>query len=84
MRVFENRELRRILGPKRDEVTEEWRRWRSEELNDLYSPNITRAIKPRRKGWAGRAACTVARRGAKRIFMGKFEGKRPLGRPRCR
>ena len=50
LRVFENRELRRIIGLKREEVTGEWRRWRSEDLNDLYSPNITRAIKPRRKG----------------------------------
>jgi len=52
------------LGAKRDEVTGEWRRWRSEELNGLHSTNITRAFKSRRKRWAGRAACTVGKRGA--------------------
>ena len=62
--MFENRGLRRILGAKRDEVTGEWRRWRSEELNGLHSTNITRAFKSRRKRWAGRAACTVGKRGA--------------------
>jgi hypothetical protein len=61
LRVSENRELRRIIGPKREELTGEWRGWRSEEL---YSPNITRAIKSRRKGWAGHVAFTVEKRGA--------------------
>jgi len=64
LRVFENRVLRRIKRPRRDKVTGEWRRWRSEELNDLFSPNITRVRKPRRKGWAGHVACTVDKRGA--------------------
>jgi len=49
LRVFENMVLRRIFGPRRDEVTGEWRRWHNEELNDLYSsPNIVRVIKSRR------------------------------------
>jgi hypothetical protein len=57
LKVFENRVLRRIFGPKRDEVTGEWRRVHNEELNDLYSsPNIIRVIKSRRIRWAGHAA----------------------------
>jgi hypothetical protein len=57
VRVFENMILRRIFGPRRDEVTGEWRRLRNEELNDLYSsPNIVRVIKPRRMRWAGHLA----------------------------
>jgi hypothetical protein len=57
LRVFENRVLRRIFGPKRDEATGEWRRLRNEELNDLYSsPNIVRVIKSRRMRWAGHVA----------------------------
>jgi hypothetical protein len=55
--VFENRVLRRIFGPKRDEVTGEWRRLYNEELNDLYSsPNIIRVIKSRRIRWVGHVA----------------------------
>jgi len=57
LRVFENRVLRRIFGPKRDETTWEWRKLHNEELNDLYSsPNIVRVIKSRRMGWAGHVA----------------------------
>jgi hypothetical protein len=61
--VFENRVLRRIFGPKRDEVTDEWRKLHNEELPDLYSsPSIIRIIKPRRMRWAGHVA-RVGRRG---------------------
>jgi hypothetical protein len=56
LRVFENRLLRRILGPKRDEVTGEWRKLHNEELHDLYSPTVVRVIKSRRMRWAGRVA----------------------------
>jgi hypothetical protein len=77
--------LRRIFGPKRDEVTGEWRKLYNEELTDLYSlPNIIQEIKLRRMGWAGHVACMGERRGAYRVLVGKPKGKRPLGRPRCR
>jgi hypothetical protein len=83
-RVFEKRVLRRIFGPKRDEVTGEWRRLHNEELNDLCSsPNTIRVIKSRRMRWSGH----VARRGKERCiqdFDGGPEGRRPLGRPRRR
>ena len=83
--VFENKVLRRIFRPKRDEVTGEWRRLHNEELNDLYSsPNIVRVIKSRRMRWAGHVACMDDERGLYRILVGKPEGKRPMGRPRCR
>ena len=83
-RVFEDRVLRRIFGPKRDEVTREWRKLNNEELNDLYSsPNIIRAIKSRRIRWARHAASMVEWRGAYRVLVGKSEGKRQIGRPRC-
>jgi hypothetical protein len=80
LRVFEDRVLRRIFGPKREEVTGEWRRLHNEELNDLYSsPNIIRVIKPRRMRWAGHVARIGKGRGAYRIFVGRPEGRRPLG-----
>ena len=83
LRMFENMVLRRIFGPSRDEVTGEWRRLHSEELNDLYSsPYIVRVIKSRRMKWAGHVARTVEERGVYRVLVGKPEGKRPLGRPR--
>jgi len=57
LRVFENRELRRVFGPKRDEVTREWRKLHNEELRELYSlPNIVRVVKSRRMGWVGHVA----------------------------
>jgi hypothetical protein len=85
LRVFENRVLRRVFGPKRDEVTGEWRKLHNEELNDLYSlPNIVRVVKSRRMRWAGHVARMVEERGVHRVLVGKPEGKRPLGRPRLR
>ena len=85
LRVFENRVLRRVFGPKRDEVTGEWRKLHSEELNDLYSsPNIVRVIKSRRMRWAGHVALMGESRDIYRILVGKPEGKRLLGRPRHR
>jgi hypothetical protein len=71
LRVFENRVLRRIFGPKRDEATGEWRRLHNEELNGLYSsPNIIRVIKSRRMGWAGH----VARMGKREVHTGFWWG----------
>ena len=75
----------RIFGPGRDEVTGEWRRLHNEELNDLYSsPNIVRVIKSRRIGWAGHVARMGEESGVYRVFLGKPEGRSPLGRPRPR
>jgi hypothetical protein len=82
LRVFENRALRRIFGPKRDAVKGEWRKLHNKKLNDLYcSPNIVRLIKSRRISMA----CSTygERRVVYRVLVGKPEGKRPLGRPRC-
>ena len=85
LRVFENRVLRRIFGPEGDEVTGEWRKVHNEELNNLYSsPNIVRVIKSRRMRWAGHVARMGEMRGVYRVLVRKHEGKRPLGRPRCR
>ena len=84
LRVFENMVLR-IFGPRRDEITGEWRRSHNEELNDLYSsPNIVRVIKPRRMRWAGHVARMGEERDAYRVLVGKPEGKRQLVRPRRR
>ena len=75
--------LRRLFGPKRDEVTREWKKVHNEELNDLYSsPNIVRVIKSRRMGWVGHVARMREGRGVYRLLVGKPEGKRPLGKPR--
>jgi len=75
----------RIFGPRRDEVTGEWRRLPYEEPNDLYSsPNIVRVIKSRRMRWAGHVARMGEERGVYRVLVGKPEGRRPLGRPRRR
>jgi hypothetical protein len=84
-RVFENRVLRGIFGPKRDGVIREWRRLHNEELNDLYSsPNVIRVIRTRRMRWEGHVARMGHRRSAYRILVGRPEGRRPLGRPRHR
>jgi hypothetical protein len=83
--VFENRVLRRIFRPKRDEVTGEWRKLHNEELHNLYSSsNIIRLIKSRRMRWAGHVARMGEERNVYKALMGKPEGKRPLGRPRRR
>ena len=83
--VFENRVLRRVFGPKKDEVTKEWRKLHNEELNDLYSlPNIVWVGKSRRMRWAGHVARMGKNRGVHRVLVGKPEEKRPLGRPRRR
>ena len=85
LRVFENRVLRSVFGPKRDEVTGEWRKLHNEELSDLYSlPNIVRVVKSRRMRWAGHVACMREGRGVHRVLVGKPGGRRPLGRPKCR
>jgi len=75
--------LRRIFGPKRDEVTGECRKLHNDELNCLYpSPNILRVIKSRRIRWVGHVARMGEGRGVYTVFMGKHEGKRPMGKPR--
>jgi hypothetical protein len=77
--------LRRIFGPKRDEVTGEWRKLHNEELHDLYaSPSIIRIIKSRRMRWEDHVARMREKRNAYRLLVGKPEGKRPVGRPRRR
>jgi hypothetical protein len=83
LRVFENRVLRRIFGPKRAKVTGEWRKLYNEELYDLYSsPRIMKSRWMVR--WAGHVARTGKKRNAYRLLVGKPEGKRPLGIPRRR
>jgi hypothetical protein len=83
--TFKKAVLRRIFGPKRDEVTGEWRKLHSEELHILYSsPNIIRQIKSRRMRWAGHEAHMGEERNVYKVLMGKPEGKRPLERPRRR
>jgi hypothetical protein len=77
--------LRRIFGPKRDEVTGGWRKLHNEEHRDLYSPpSIIRIIKSRRMRWAGNIARMGEKRKTYRLLVGKPEGKSPLGRPRRR
>jgi hypothetical protein len=85
LRVFENRVLRRIFGPKRDEVTGDWRKLHNGELHNLYtSPDIIRQIKSRRMRWAGHVARMGEERNVYRVLVEKPEGKRPLERPRRR
>jgi hypothetical protein len=81
LRVFENKVLRRIFGPNRDEVTGGWRKLHNEELRDLYSsPSLVRIIESRRMRWADQ----VARMGEKTNAYRLLVGNRPLGRPRRR
>jgi hypothetical protein len=81
LRVFENRVLRRIFGPKRDEVTGSWRKLYIAELHGLYSsPSIVRVIEGRRVRWAGHVVRMGEVRGAYNILVGKPEGRRPLGK----
>jgi hypothetical protein len=83
--VLENRVLRRIFGPTRDEVTGEWRKLHNGELHNLYSsPDISRQIKSRRMRWEGHVARMGEGRNVYRVLVGKSQGKRPLRRPRCR
>jgi hypothetical protein len=82
LRVFENRVLRRIFGPKREEDGS-WRKLHNDELHCLYSsPNIVRVIKTKRMRWAGHVARMGEGRDVYRVLVGRPEGKRPLGRPR--
>jgi hypothetical protein len=85
LRVSDNRVLRRVFGPERDEVTGEWIKLHNEELNYLYPlPNIVRVVKSRRMRWAGHVARMGEDRGVHRVLVGRPEGKRPLVRPRRR
>jgi hypothetical protein len=85
LRVFENKVLRRIFGQKRDEMTLGWRKLHNEELHDLYSsPCIIRVIKLRSIRWVGHVVQMREKRNAYRLLVGKPEGRRALGRPRCR
>jgi hypothetical protein len=85
LRVFGNRVLRGIFGPKGDEVTGEWRKLHNGQLHNLYSsPDIIRQIKSRRMRWAGHVARMGGGRNVYRVLVGKPEGKRPLERPRRR
>jgi hypothetical protein len=85
LRVFENRVLRRIFGPKIDEVTGEWRKLHSGELHNLYSsPDIIKQTKSWRMRWAGHVACIGKGRNVYEVLVGKPKGKRPLERPRSR
>ncbi|PSN53750.1 hypothetical protein C0J52_02215 [Blattella germanica] len=85
LRVFENKVLRKIFGPKRDEETGEWRRLHNTELKDLYGkPDIVRKIKSHRLRWAGHVARMGDERGVRRILEGKTEGQRPVGRLRMK
>jgi hypothetical protein len=85
LRVFENMVLRRIFGPKRDQVMGGWRKLHNEELHNLYSlPSIIRIIKLRRMRWAGHVAQMGEKKNVYRLLAGKPEGRRPLGRRRCK
>jgi hypothetical protein len=84
LRVFENRVLRKIFGPKRKEDGP-WRKLHNNELHSLYSsPNIVRVIKSRRMRWVGHVAHMGERKSIYRVLVGRPESKKPLGRPRRR
>jgi hypothetical protein len=80
LRVFENRVLKKLFGPKRDKVTGEWRKLHNEELSLYSSPNSIHMIKSRRMRWAGHVVCVGDRRDACRVLVGKPKRKRSLGR----
>jgi hypothetical protein len=83
LRVFENKVLRRIFVPKREEVPGGWRKLHNEEHRDLYSsPSIIRMIKSKGMRWEDHVARMGEKKNAYRLFVGKQERKRPLGRPR--
>jgi hypothetical protein len=83
--LFVNPVLRRIFGPKRNEVTGEWRKLHSGELHILYSsPNIIRQMKLRRMRWVGHVACMGEEKKVYRVLVGKPEGMKPHGKLRCR
>jgi hypothetical protein len=83
LRVIQNRVLRRVFGPKREEVARGWRRLHNEELHNLYtSPCLIRMIKSRRVRWVGHVARMRGMRYAYKVPVGKPDGKRPLARPR--
>jgi hypothetical protein len=84
LRMFENEVLKRIFGPKRDEVTGGWSKLHNEELHVYSSSSIIRMIKSRRIRWAGHVARMGEKRNVYRILAGKPERKRPLGRQRRR
>jgi hypothetical protein len=85
LRVFENRVLRRVFGPKRDGVTGGWRKLHNEEIHNLYSsPSIIKIIKSRTMRWMGHVARMGEKRNLYRLLVGKPEGNRPLGRPKRR
>jgi hypothetical protein len=84
LKVFENRVLRGIFGPKGDEVTGEWRKLHNGELHNLYSsPGIIRQIKSGRMRWAGHVARMGEGRNVYKVLVGNQRGKRPVGRPKC-
>jgi hypothetical protein len=81
LKLFENRMLKKIFGPKRNEITEEWRRLHNEELYMFSSPDVMWATRLRRMSWVMHVSC-VAERNLYRVLVGKPEGKSPPGRPR--
>jgi hypothetical protein len=86
LRVLENRVLRRIFGPRRDEVMGEWRKFHNEELHNFLhsSPDIIRQVKSRRMKWAGHVECMGEERKIYKVLVGEPEGKSPPGKPRHR